>query len=466
MRVHLIAIGGSAMHNLALALYYNHHTVTGSDDEIYNPARDRLAAAGLLPEADGWFPDKITTDIDLIILGMHARKDNPELIKAQELGIPVYSYPAYLYEHSKNKTRVVIAGSHGKTTTTSMILHVLKQLNPENYDQDMRFDYLVGAQIEGFDRMVQLSDAPIIVIEGDEYLSSPIDRRPKFLHYKPHLAVITGIAWDHINVFPTFEEYARQFNLLIETMEPAAQLFYYAHDPELQKRVNAYPAVSSASYEAFKARLDAGVTYLFAELPANASNPPATSEIPLRVFGQHNLENLRAAYLICKELGVKDTDFFELIQSFDGAAKRLQTLDELKDSIAFLDFAHAPSKVKATIKAVKAQYADRQLIGAVELHTFSSLNKAFLSEYKGAMDAADEAIVFYSEHTLKMKKLPMITPDDIQAAFDHPNLKVIQETEELSEYLRSKDWLHQNLLLMSSGTFGGMELQGIIGGKS
>jgi UDP-N-acetylmuramate: L-alanyl-gamma-D-glutamyl-meso-diaminopimelate ligase len=462
MRVHLIAIGGSAMHNLALALYYNHHTVTGSDDEIYNPARDRLAAVGLLPSANGWFPAKITTDIDVIILGMHARKDNPELQKALDLGIPVLSYPEFIYERSKDKIRIVIAGSHGKTTTTSMILHVLNSLVLQDYDIDLRFDYLVGAQLEGFDRMVQLSDAPIIIIEGDEYLSSPIDRRPKFLHYRPHIVVITGIAWDHINVFPSFKEYADQFNRLIESVEPDGKIFYYEHDAELQKRIKVYQDVSSASYNGFKSELKEGVTFLFAEpsSPVKAGLP--TSRIPLRVFGQHNLENLRAAYLVCHELGVRDNDFYVAIKSFDGAAKRLQILQEKKESIAFLDFAHAPSKVEATIKAVKGQYPDRQLVAVVELHTFSSLNKTFIDQYKETMEMADEAVVFYSEHTLKMKKLPAITPEDIQGAFDHRNLLVFRDVKLLYNHLKASEWHMQNLLLMTSGTFGGMELNDII----
>ncbi len=447
MRIHLIAIGGSAMHNLALALHYNHHTVSGSDDEIYNPARDRLKLTGLLPAKEGWYPEKISKDIDVVILGMHARKDNPELKKALDLKLRVMSYPEFIFQHSLNKQRVVIAGSHGKTTTTSMILHVLKSLDSKKYKKDMRFDYLVGAQLEGFERMVQLSDAPIIVIEGDEYLSSPIDRNPKFLHYKPQISVITGIAWDHINVFPSFEEYVEQFNRFLQTIPKKAMVFYYKNDKELAKLIDKYPKLKTHSYQGFSSKIKNGKTILLTD---------KEKALPLRIFGKHNMENLKAAYLVCKELGVKTKDFFKAIESFDGAAKRLQTLWEKKSSIAFQDFAHAPSKVRATIRAVKRQYPDRQLLACVELHTFSSLNKKFLKEYAATMELADEAVVYFSKHTLKMKRLPVIKAEDINKAFKHPNLRVFSNNKKFVEFLKAQKWKHRNLLLMTSGTFNGL----------
>ena len=445
MRIHLIAIGGSAMHNIALALYYNHHTVSGSDDEIYNPARDRLAAQGLLPKKMGWNPDRITKALDLVILGMHARPDNPELQRARELNIPIYSYPAYVYEQAKRQKRVVIAGSHGKTTTTSMVMHVLKYLKKD-------FDYLVGAQLDGFETMARFSDAPVSIIEGDEYLSSPIDRRPKFLHYLPDLAVITGIAWDHINVFPDFEDYKNQFLLLAQSMPVSGKLFYYKNDPHLPKLMSDPSIVCKVTpYEGFRFRVKNNQTFL------TTNNE---KEIPLKIFGAHNLENLQAAYLLCTELGVSSTDFFKAIKSFKGAAKRLDFLCKTETAVAYKDFAHAPSKVKATTEAMKAQYPNRQLIACVELHTFSSLNKKFLPHYKDTLAAADRAFVFYSEHTLKMKKLPAITPAEISKAFNHPNLTVIQnEFSILDKALRRFGWKEQNLLLMTSGNFGGWDMK-------
>ena len=445
MRIHLIAIGGSAMHNIALALYYNHHTVSGSDDEIYNPARDRLAAKGLLPDKIGWDPDRITNELDLVILGMHARPDNPELQKATELNIPVFSYPAYVYEQAKQQKRVVIAGSHGKTTTTSMVMHVLKYLK-------RNFDYLVGAQLDGFETMARFSDAPVTIIEGDEYLSSPIDRRPKFLHYLPDLAVITGIAWDHINVFPDFEDYKNQFLLLAQSMPASGKLFYYKNDPHLPRLLaDSSIKCEVIPYAGFKFSVENNQTLLINE---------DGKKIRLKIFGAHNLENLRAAYHLCSELGITSNDFFKAIQSFQGAAKRLDFLCKTATAVAYKDFAHAPSKVKATTEAMKAQYPSRKLIACVELHTFSSLNKKFLPHYKDALAAADRAFVFYSEHTLKMKKLPAIQPTDIQKAFNHPNLTVVQnDYATLDNALRRFGWKEQNLLLMTSGNFGGWEIK-------
>lgn len=445
MRIHLIAIGGAAMHNLAIALNYNHHTVSGSDDEIYNPSKKRLQKHGLLPETMGWNPDRITKDIDIIILGMHARKDNPELKKAKKIGLKIYSYPEFLFQHAKNKQRVVIAGSHGKTTTTSIILHVLKS-------NKIDFDYLVGAQIEGFDSMVRLSDAPLMVVEGDEYLSSPIDRRPKILHYKPHVTVVTGIAWDHINVFPTFKNYKSQFAKYIKTIEKGGTLFFYKNDEHVNDILEKIkkPTFQAEAYEAFESTLKDGKTIIL-----NEKGKP----VALGIFGKHNLENLRAAYLVCKKVGVTEAQFFKTIKSFKGAAKRLQLLQKTKTCLAFLDFAHAPSKVEATMKSLKAQYPKRKLIACLELHTFSSLNKEFLTEYVRTMDAADKAIVYFSEHTLAMKKLPPISTDEVKAAFDHSNMEVVTDNTKVLSILKRFKWENKNLVMMTSGNFGGLDLK-------
>ena len=443
MRIHLIAIGGSAMHNLAIALHCNHHTVSGSDDEIYDPARSRLASYGLLPDQMGWNPERISADLDAIILGMHARRDNPELERALALNIPVYSYPEYLYQQALDKRRVVIAGSHGKTTTTSMIMHAL-----QSHQWD--YDYLVGAQLEGFERMVRISDAPTMIIEGDEYLSSALDLRPKFLHYQAHIAIITGIAWDHINVFPTFEAYTRQFALFLESLAPNAQVFYFSGDPILSElcQNSTRSDLRFTPYKAFSATTQNGQTSLKHE----------SKEIPLRIFGQHNLENLRAAALACSALGMSESDFLQAAASFAGAAKRLQLLAQTDSALVFQDFAHAPSKVMATLKAVKAQYPERRLTACLELHTFSSLNKAFLPHYRGAMEAADRAIVYFTDHTLEMKKLPPISKEEVRQAFELDKLEVIKDNVELANQLQAEDWTNHNLLLMSSGNFGGWNL--------
>lgn len=430
------------MHNLAITLKQQGHTVTGSDDEIYNPAHDRLAQHGLLPEVMGWNTARITPDIEAIVLGMHARKDNPELLRAQEFGLPIYSYPEYIYLQSKEKKRIVVAGSHGKTTTTSMIMHVLRH-------NDVDFDYLVGAQLEGFEHMVRLSDAPLLIAEGDEYPASPIDLRPKILLYKPHIAILTGIAWDHINVFPTFENYVEQFRLFINTIEPGGHLIYYHLDEHVYQLITQTERdITFMPYVAFDSTIIDGKTTI---------KTPAGQLIPLNVFGQHNLANIRAAYQACHLIGLTDEQFFTAISSFSGASKRLQLLKKTDTFIAYLDFAHAPSKVQATIQAVKSQYAEKELIACLELHTFSSLNKHFLSQYAHTMDGADRAFVFFSEHTLEMKKLPPITKEEVAAAFAHPNITVFTDAEALQTALKQIEWSGKNLLLMSSGTFGGMK---------
>ena len=446
MRVHLIAIGGSAMHNLALALYEKGYAVTGSDDEIFEPSYSRLKDKGLLPEAMGWYPEKITAGIDAVILGMHARGDNPELQKAKELGLNIYSYPEFLYEQNSDKLRVVIGGSHGKTTITSMIMHVLKHAG-------MDFNYLVGAQVEGFDTMVRLSDtAKAAVFEGDEYLSSVLDPRPKFHLYRPNIAVISGIAWDHINVFPTFENYISQFAEFIQLIEPGGTLIYNREDITLNNLVNntlpQNEELEKIPYSAFSYSVKEHRTLL----------DTGNSKIPLNIFGKHNMQNLKAAYEVCIKLGVRPAGFFDIISSFRGASRRLQTLAETNTSVVFLDFAHSPSKLEATLIAVKQQYPDRKLIACMELHTFSSLNAGFLSEYAGTMKQADRAIVYFNPHTLEHKKLPNISEHDVKCAFGHPYPEIFTSSEKLVDCLRSIGLNGANLLLMTSGNFGGLNL--------
>jgi UDP-N-acetylmuramate: L-alanyl-gamma-D-glutamyl-meso-diaminopimelate ligase len=440
MRIHFIAIGGSAMHNLAIALHKKGFEVTGSDDVIFEPSSTRLANYGLLPAEFGWFEEKITTALDAVILGMHARLDNPELLKAQALGLKIYSYPAYIYEQSKDKLRVVIGGSHGKTTITSMILHVL------NYYQ-REFDYLVGAQLAGFETMVKLTNAPVIIIEGDEYLASPIDRRPKFHLYHANVGVISGIAWDHINVFPTFEDYIAQFDKFINTILPGGKLIYSKNDEELVKVVSNNKAdIERIPYEIPPHQIIDGVTYL---MPENS---------PLKVFGDHNLMNLNAAKLVCEQLNISTAEFNVAIASFTGAAKRLELLSSNKATNVYKDFAHSPSKLKATINAVKSQFEKRKLVACIELHTFSSLNKDFLQQYKDTMTEADLAIVYIDEKTFKHKKMEPLNADDVQTSFNDENILFFSDAINLEAYLRGVDFSDTNLLLMSSGNFGGMDL--------
>ncbi len=444
MRVHFIAIGGAAMHNLAIALHLKGYQVTGSDDAIYEPSKTRLANHQLLPKEEGWYPDMITNGIDAIILGMHARIDNPELIKAQELGIPIYSYPAYIYEQSINKKRIVVGGSHGKTTITSMILHVLKFYN-------LSFDYLVGAQIEGFDNMVKISDAPIIVIEGDEYLASPIDRRPKFHLYKAHVGIISGVAWDHINVFPTFENYKEQFSLFIDTIEDNGQLIFCQEDEVLTDLVEKHQFKKTLGLIPYKTpnfEIKNGLTYILA----------STGNVELNVFGRHNLMNLTAAKLACKEIGIAEDDFYTAIKSFKGAAKRLEVLSKTKNSVIFKDFAHSPSKLKATIVAVKEQFPNRKLIACIELHTFSSLNPDFLQEYKDTMNGADFALVLMEEKSFIIKKIKPFSQDVVKQSFNNDCLEFFNSSEKLKNYIESIFQDDCNLLLMSSGNFGGIDL--------
>jgi UDP-N-acetylmuramate: L-alanyl-gamma-D-glutamyl-meso-diaminopimelate ligase len=444
MKVHFIAIGGSAMHNLAIALHQKGYQVTGSDDEVLEPSRSRLEKVGLLPEKNGWEPQKISSDLDAVILGMHALPDNPELVRAQELGLKVYSYPEYLYEQTKHKKRVVIAGSHGKTTVTSMVLHVLKCMNK-------KFDYMVGAQITGFDTMVGLSnDSEVAVFEGDEYLSSPIDRRPKFLWYKPDVALITGIAWDHINVFPTQEIYNKQFELFIETISKEGVLIFYKDDKTLSGLVERMPSgLRQIPYAALDS-INQGKTSIVQS---------ETGAFEMQIFGAHNMQNLSGALQVCLELGISKADFLQAMTTFQGAARRLQLLGASDTSAVFYDFAHAPSKVKATVSAVKEQFPGRKLIACVELHTFSSLNRAFLPHYRHALQEADEAYVFYNPEVVAHKKLPLFPPEEVQEAFDHPCLTVITNQVTLSKTLYDLKINEGTLLLMSSGNLAGLDLK-------
>ncbi|WP_396184430.1 UDP-N-acetylmuramate--L-alanine ligase, partial [Flavobacterium sp.] len=405
--LHFIAIGGAAMHNLALALHHKGYHVTGSDDAIFEPSKSRLQKHGLLPEEMGWFPEKITSDIEAIILGMHAKADNPELLKAKELGLKIYSYPEFLYEQSKNKTRVVIGGSHGKTTITSMILHVMHYHNIE-------VDYMVGAQLEGFDTMVHLTEKnDFIVLEGDEYLSSPIDRRPKFHLYQPNIALLSGIAWDHINVFPTFENYVEQFEIFVNQITKGGILVYNEEDETVKKVAEETTnTIRRLPYQTPSHTVENGITYL--DTPEGP--------MPIEVFGAHNLNNLAGAKWICQNMGVDEADFYEAIASFKGASKRLEKIAEGKGKVAYKDFAHSPSKVSATTKAVKNQYPDRKLVACLELHTYSSLNAEFLKEYEGALDAADIAVVFYSPDAVKIKQLEEVTYDQIAQSFKRKDL--------------------------------------------
>lgn len=444
MQIHFIAIGGSAMHNLALALEHKGYTITGSDDVIFEPSKSRLQEKGLLPEAFGWFPDKIHQGLDAVILGMHAKPDNPELLKAQELGLTIYSYPEFLYEQSKHKTRVVIGGSHGKTTITSMILHVL------NY-HDIEVDFMVGAQLEGFDRMVHLTEEnDFIVLEGDEYLSSPIDRRPKFHLYKPNIALLSGIAWDHINVFPTFENYVEQFQIFVDGIVKGGSITYNEEDKEVKKVVEASEnPIRKLPYRTPEYSVENGETLL--ETP--------DGQMPIEVFGKHNLSNLAGAKWICQNMGVDEEDFYEAIATFKGASKRLEKIAEGPHSVAYKDFAHSPSKVAATTGAVKEQYPDRKLIACLELHTYSSFNPEFLKEYKGALDAADDAIVFYLPESVAIKKLEPVSPEQIKEAFERSDLQIFTEASSFHNQIFSYDFDNATLLLMSSGNYGGLSLQ-------
>ncbi|MGB0879939.1 MAG: UDP-N-acetylmuramate--L-alanine ligase [Polaribacter sp.] len=444
MKIHFIAIGGSAMHNLAIALHQKGYQISGSDDTIHDPSKSRLEKYGLLPKEFGWFPAKISSELDAIILGMHAKKDNIELLKAQELGLKIYSYPEFLYEQSKDKTRVVIGGSHGKTTITSMILHVL------NY-HDKKVDYMVGAQLEGFETMVHLTqENEFIVLEGDEYLSSPIDMRPKFHLYKPNIALLSGIAWDHINVFPTYEDYVEQFRIFTDSLINGGIMVYNEEDIIVKEVVETseHP-IKKYAYQTPEHYIENGITFL----------KTPEGNLPLEIFGNHNLQNLAGAKWICQYMGIDEDHFYEAVASFKGASKRLEKIAENKSTVIFKDFAHSPSKVEATTTAVKNQYSERILLACLELHTYSSLNAEFLNEYKGALDKADKTVVFYSPDAVKIKQLEEVTKQQIANAFQRNDLIIYTNPQEFKEFLFNQNLENTALLLMSSGNYGGLDFE-------
>jgi UDP-N-acetylmuramate: L-alanyl-gamma-D-glutamyl-meso-diaminopimelate ligase len=443
MKVHFISIGGSVMHQLAIALKRKGYTITGTDDEIFEPSRTNLEKEGLLPTSIGWNPELITTDLEAVILGMHAKADNPELLKAKELNLKIYSFPEYIYQESLNKTRVVVGGSHGKTTTTSMIMHVLKIAQKH-------FDYMVGARIEGFDQSVNITDASVIICEGDEYPASALERQPKFHFLFPHVAILTGIAWDHINIFTTFDMYLEQFRIFISKIEKGGVLIYNETDDELNRLIE-----SSFRHD---------ITYQPYGIPshtiANGKTAVTIGEVDgeLNVFGNHNLLNMHAAYYACKELGIDASTFVKAIANFSGASKRLELMASNSSTNVYRDFAHAPSKVKATINAVKQQYPERKLIAILELHTFSSLNEKFMKEYNGAMDNADAAVVFYAKHALELKRMPDLPKSMVIEGFSKEGLLVMNDKEELQSWLTSQEYKNANVLLMSSGNYDGLDV--------
>ena len=447
MKVHFISIGGSAMHNLAIALHQKGYKVSGSDDNIFEPSKSRLAKHGLLPEIFGWFSSNISSDLDFVILGMHAKADNPELFEAKSKNIRILSYPEFIFEMSKNKTRVVIGGSHGKTSITAMILHVLN-------NNDRKVDYMVGAQLEGFDTMVHLSEEnDFILLEGDEYLSSPIDRRPKFHLYKPNIALLSGISWDHINVFPSEANYIYQFETFLDTIVEGGVLVYNKLDKEVEKITqDCEKSIRKLAYSIPDHIIKNGITFLITD----------EGEIPLNVFGDHNLSNLAGAKLVCQLMGLQEEEFYNSIISFKGADKRLQPLLEMDDRLIFKDFAHSPSKVLATTDALKKQFQDRKLIALLELHTFSSLNKDFINLYKDTLKSADLALLFYDPKVVMKKGLSEINDQDIRQAFNDNNLKVFSNPNELNEFLLSQSYANSNLLFMSSGNYASLDLDNLI----
>ncbi|HZG00992.1 MAG TPA: Mur ligase family protein [Chitinophagales bacterium] len=445
MRIHFIAIGGSIMHNLAIALKQKGYQITGSDDEIFDPALSKLKKYALLPETMGWDAENITPELDCVILGMHAHADNPELAKAKSLNIPIYSFPEFIYEQSKNKKRVVIGGSHGKTTTTAMIMHVLKSLGKD-------FDFMVGAQLQGFELTVRLSDAPVIILEGDEYPDSAINKTPKLHLYQADIGVITGIAWDHINIFPTFESYVESFKIFSGNIPADGALIYNQEDDEVMRMVSTLN---------IKATQVPYVTPPYTTKDGKIIVRHQGVDYEMSVFGKHNLQNMKAAYFVCLELGVRDAQFFTAIQSFTGAAKRLEHVATVGTTVIYKDFAHSPSKLKATVNAVKELYPERKLTACLELHTYSSLNKDFIKEYHESMTQADDRAVFYSPHAVEMKRMEPIDPHSLKDAFGDKELNVFTEQKQLTDYLKKTNWQNRNLLMMSSGTFDGLDYTGL-----
>jgi len=447
MKVHFIAIGGAVMHNLAIALHNKGYIVTGSDDEIFEPSKSRLDRYGLLPEEYGWHPGRITPEIDTVILGMHAKSDNPELLKAHELRIKIMSFPEYLYEQTKDKKRIVVAGSHGKTTTTAMIMHVLRFLG-------VKFDYMVGSQIDGFETMVGLSDeAQIAVFEGDEYLTSPLDKRPKFHLYMPDIAVLNGIAWDHMNVFPTFENYIEQFRIFVEKISEGGSLIYFDGDSEVKK-------IALASGKNIRK-----IPYKVHGYFQNKTGFFAATHnrvIPVKIFGEHNMQNLSAAREACLAAGVSEDDFYEAIKSFEGTSRRLQKLNENENGLVYLDFAHSPSKVKATVDAIVSRYPGREIIACLELHTYSSLSKDFLPLYNGTLANASTAFVYFNPHAIQLKKLKSLSKEDVSKAFGGENIRVYDNSEEMFSFIKAQNYACPVYLFMSSGDFDGFDINRVL----
>jgi UDP-N-acetylmuramate: L-alanyl-gamma-D-glutamyl-meso-diaminopimelate ligase len=443
-KIHFIAIGGSVMHNLAIALKQAGHEVSGSDDEIFEPSRTALSQHGLLPKNDGWHPDKLDKSIDAVMLGMHASKDNPELLKAQQLGLKIFSFPEYIYEHARDKHRLVIAGSHGKTTITAIIIHVLNYFN-------RKFDYVIGARVRGIENTVRLSDAPLIVIEGDEYLASALDPTPKFLKYQHHIGLISGIAWDHANVFPTEEEYIQQFDLFADQTPKGGILIYCEQDSmALMIGKKERSDVTEVTYKSHSHTSDNNGHFFLTD---------GKNKYPIQLFGSHNYQNISGAKEVLKKIGITNEQFFEAISSFQGASGRLEVIKENGQVTIYKDFAHAPSKVKATVKAVKEIHPSRDLLACVELHTFSSLNKKFLPQYRDSLKNAQVPVVYLNPEKVKAKKLEPIAESDIRSAFANQNIKVFEDTQNLENFLLEQTWKNKNLLMMSSGNFGGIDIR-------
>jgi UDP-N-acetylmuramate: L-alanyl-gamma-D-glutamyl-meso-diaminopimelate ligase len=440
MRIHFIAIGGSAMHNLAIALKLKGYNITGSDDVINDPSKSRLDNYGLLPENEGWFSHKITDDIDAIVLGMHAKNDNPELLKSKEIGLKIYSYPEFIFNQSKDKIRIVIGGSHGKTSITSIILHVLRS-------QNIEADYMVGAQLDGFDIMVKLTESnKFIVLEGDEYLSSAMDLRPKFHLYKPHIALLSGISWDHINVFKTFDDYIKQFEIFIDSILDQGKLVYNSDDSELRRLVKSNKnSIEYIPYSTPNYRIIDGISFI--DFQDNLYK--------LKIFGKHNLQNIAGALHVCNLMGIKCEDFYNSLTSFNGASNRLELINKTTDFVIYKDFAHSPSKVQATTNAVREQFNNKKLIACFELHTYSSLNPKFLKKYRDTLDSADKCIICYSEKNMRIKRLKPIDSKLISESFNHKNLVVFDDHEKFENKILSFDLSNTVLLMMSSGKFGG-----------
>jgi len=432
------------MHNLAIALHNKGYIVTGSDDEIFEPSKSRLSRFGLLPPEEGWNDERITTDIDTVILGMHAMKDNPELNKAKELGIKIMSFPEFIYEQTKTRKRIVVAGSHGKTTTTAMIMHVFRHAG-------IKFDYMVGSQIDGYETMVSLSaESQFAILEGDEYLTSPDDRRPKFHLYMPDIAVLNGIAWDHMNVFPTFENYVDQFRIFIGKITPGGSLVYFEGDQVVRE-------LAIASADNIKK-----IPYKVHGYFQNKTGFYAATHnrvVPVKVFGEHNMQNLAAAREVCMISGISEDDFYEAIRSFEGTSKRLQKIFENENGVAYFDFAHSPSKVKATVEAVAARYPGTRLFACLELHTYSSLNISFLPQYNGTLDKADFAVVYFNPHALVLKKLPPVSADQVKKAFGGKITAVFDNSAELKSFLKKQQKGKAVYLFMSSGDFDACNLK-------